>query len=233
MGAAPPNPWLVLIHQLPPKPAYLRVKVWRRLQALGSIPLKNSVYALPNTDEAREDLEWVLREIQKEGGEASLCEARPLDRLTDDEVRSLFLAARESDYRSLATDIRKFAHETFSTRSRSLSDDARSPTESALARFRNRPHRLLRLSRTGGRGRPPRRPRRAPLSGPTRGGESAAQHAPDRGRSEAHLGHPEGRPHRPHRLRLADPQGHRPRAGLQVRPRSRLLARPPRDPLLN
>jgi len=138
MEPAPPNPWLVLIHQLPPKPAYLRVKVWRRLQALGSIPLKNSVYALPSTDEAREDLEWVLREIQKEGGEASLCEARLVDGLTDDEVRSLFLAARESDYRALATGIRKFAHETFSTRSRSLSDEARSQTESALARFRKR-----------------------------------------------------------------------------------------------
>src|SRR5580765_1917694 len=29
--------WLLLIHQLPPKPAYLRVKVWRRLQGLGAI----------------------------------------------------------------------------------------------------------------------------------------------------------------------------------------------------
>ena len=62
--------WLLLIHQIPPKPGYLRVKVWRRLQALGAVAIKNSVYALPNTDEAREDFEWVLREIVKEGGEA-------------------------------------------------------------------------------------------------------------------------------------------------------------------
>ena len=27
--------WLLLIYQLPPKPPYLRVKVWRRLQTLG------------------------------------------------------------------------------------------------------------------------------------------------------------------------------------------------------
>jgi len=43
------------------------VKVWRRLQALGAVAIKNSVYALPNTDDAREDFEWVLREIVKEG----------------------------------------------------------------------------------------------------------------------------------------------------------------------
>ena len=34
--------WLMLIHQLPPKPAYLRVKIWRRLQALGAVAVKNS-----------------------------------------------------------------------------------------------------------------------------------------------------------------------------------------------
>ena len=37
-------PWLLLIHQLPAKPAYLRVKVWRRLQAIGATPLKNAVH---------------------------------------------------------------------------------------------------------------------------------------------------------------------------------------------
>ena len=89
-----PEPWLVLIHQLPPKPPYLRVKVWRRLQALGAVPLKNSVYVLPSTDDGREDFEWVLREIRKEGGEASLCEARLVEGLTDEEVRHLFLRAR-------------------------------------------------------------------------------------------------------------------------------------------
>ena len=41
--------WLLLIHQLPAKPAYLRVKVWRRLQALGAVAVKNAVYALPAT----------------------------------------------------------------------------------------------------------------------------------------------------------------------------------------
>ena len=30
-------PWLLLIHQLPPQPAYLRVKIWRRLQAMGAV----------------------------------------------------------------------------------------------------------------------------------------------------------------------------------------------------
>ena len=47
--------WLLLIHHLPPKPDYLRVKVRRRLHGIGAAPLKNSVYVLPHSDEALED----------------------------------------------------------------------------------------------------------------------------------------------------------------------------------
>ena len=50
---AGPDRWLLLIHQLPAKPAYLRVKVWRRLQALGAVAVKNAVYALPASDRRR------------------------------------------------------------------------------------------------------------------------------------------------------------------------------------
>jgi len=75
----------MLVHQLPPKPAYLRVKVWRRLQGLGAVSVKNSVYALPASAEAQEDFEWLLREIQEGGGEALVCEARIVDGMTDQE----------------------------------------------------------------------------------------------------------------------------------------------------
>lgn len=135
---APANPWIVLIHQLPPKPPYLRVKVWRRLQAIGSVPIKNSVYVLPNTDAAREDFEWILREIQQEGGEASLCEARLVDGLTDDEVQRSFLTARESDYRELGVEVRSFARDALPRRGAGIPDERRVQIEGGVARFRKR-----------------------------------------------------------------------------------------------
>ncbi|MGH7871808.1 MAG: chromate resistance protein ChrB domain-containing protein [Candidatus Binatia bacterium] len=94
--------WLLLIHQIPPKPDYLRVKIWRRLQRLGSVPIKNSVYVLPKSEQAQEDFQWVLREVTKSGGDASLCEARFVDGLTDDEVEELFRSARELEYREIS-----------------------------------------------------------------------------------------------------------------------------------
>lgn len=76
MAKAPRSPpWLLLIHQLPPSPAYLRVKIRRRLTRLGAIPLKNSVYALPYNDASLEDFEWLAREIVAEGGDVFLCAA--------------------------------------------------------------------------------------------------------------------------------------------------------------
>jgi hypothetical protein len=108
-GAHKPSPvadrWLLLIHQLPTKPAYLRVKVWRRLQALGAVTVKNTVYALPSNEQTQEDLEWLLKEIADGGGEALICEARLIDGLSDQEVRALFNLARDADYESLAKEV--------------------------------------------------------------------------------------------------------------------------------
>jgi len=54
--------WLLLIHQIPAKPAYLRVKIWRRLQGIGAVAVKNAVHALPMGEGTQEDFEWLLRE---------------------------------------------------------------------------------------------------------------------------------------------------------------------------
>jgi hypothetical protein len=101
-----PANWLLLIHQLPAKPAYARVKLWRRLQALGAVAVKNAVYALPAGAQAQEDFEWVLKEITEAGGEGMILEARLIDGLSDAEVRAMFNVAREADYRALAKELR-------------------------------------------------------------------------------------------------------------------------------
>lgn len=89
--------WLVLIHQVPPKPDYLRVKVRRRLQRLGAVALKNSVYVLPATRERMEDFQWLAKEIQGDGGEAIVCEAWFAAGIRDDELTAQF--SRECDRR--------------------------------------------------------------------------------------------------------------------------------------
>lgn len=96
------QPWLLLIHQVPPKPDYLRVKTRRRLQRLGAVPLKNTVYVLPNRAETVEDFEWLRGEIVAEGGDATLCIASLVAGLSDAEVEGLFRAERDTDYAEIA-----------------------------------------------------------------------------------------------------------------------------------
>ena len=90
--------WLLLIHQIPPKPDYFRVKVRRRLQRIGAVALKNSVYVLPDTDEATEDFQWLRRAIVDEGGEATLCTASFIEGMNDWEIESMFRAQSEAEY---------------------------------------------------------------------------------------------------------------------------------------
>jgi len=94
--------WLLLFHQIPPKPDYLRVKIGRRLQRIGAVPVKNSVYVLPDRDESLEDFQWVRAEVIDGGGDASICRAAFLDGLTDEQVEHLFRAARDVEYSEIA-----------------------------------------------------------------------------------------------------------------------------------
>jgi hypothetical protein len=125
----------MLLPQIPPQPSYFRVKVWRRLQALGAVAIKNSVYVLPNTDEAREDFEWIRREIVKDGGDATLCEARLIEGLRDDEVQASFHAARDADYGEIAEAARKLAAQLPRG---VVPADRRAPLELEVSRLRRR-----------------------------------------------------------------------------------------------
>ena len=89
--------WLLLIHQLPPKPDYLRVKVRRRLKGLCAVPVKHTVYLLPNTDEALEDFQWLRQEIESEGGSVLIAEAAFVEGISDEELDAMLMAERTGD----------------------------------------------------------------------------------------------------------------------------------------
>src|SRR5262245_52905407 len=95
--------WLLLLYFLPAKHAHARVQAWRRLQRIGAVSLKNSAYVLPHTAEAREDFEWIRREVVSRGGQAMLLEAHAPDAATRDDIVDTFRAARAQEFEGLAT----------------------------------------------------------------------------------------------------------------------------------
>ncbi|WP_242342891.1 chromate resistance protein ChrB domain-containing protein [Anaeromyxobacter terrae] len=150
-AARPEARWMLLIHQIPPTPAYLRVKIGRHLARIGAVAIKNSVYALPYDDETQEDFQWVLREVVKGGGDASIVEARFIEGLSDMQVIELFQTEREADFRHLAGQARAVAA-AFPHRG-VVPDDRRADLARQVARLRQRATELATIDFFGAPGR--------------------------------------------------------------------------------
>jgi hypothetical protein len=97
--------WLLLVHQLPPRPTSLRVRIWRKLQKLGAVSLKNSVYVLPAGDKTHEDFQWLKQEVESAGGEATVLRAASVEGATDDELVALFRGQRADEYARVTAEL--------------------------------------------------------------------------------------------------------------------------------
>jgi hypothetical protein len=100
-------PWLLLVFSLARKGASLRVTVWRKLQRHGALPLGNSGYFLPNTEENRERFEWLATAVRTEGGDASVLEVQSIDNCTFEQMKQRFSDARAEDYRGLLKELKR------------------------------------------------------------------------------------------------------------------------------
>lgn len=97
--------WILLIHQLPPKPTNLRVRIWRKLNNLGAVAIKNSVYVLPFNEKTHEDFEWLRQEIETAGGEANVFRAESIEGTAHEEIISIFRRERDRDFSKIAADL--------------------------------------------------------------------------------------------------------------------------------
>jgi hypothetical protein len=104
------------VFSLARKGASLRVTVWRKLQRHGALPLGNSGYFLPNTEENRERFEWLATAVRTEGGEASVLEVQSIDNCSFAQMKQRFSDARAADYRKLLKDLRNPASASRSSR---------------------------------------------------------------------------------------------------------------------
>jgi hypothetical protein len=129
---------LLLLVGLPPTPSSLRVRVWRRLRALGAVALKRSAYLLPDTPERYEDFQWLAQEIQRGGGDSTLIRVQQIENVSPADVSRLFHEPRDRDYRQLAVRYRKML-----PRLDGKSEATRARVHDALARL-SRDHRRIR-----------------------------------------------------------------------------------------
>lgn len=125
--------WLLLIHQIPKEPAYLRVKIGRRIARVGALGLKGSVYVLPRTDATAEDFNWIRKEILEGGGEATVAEAQLVQGLSDDELVARFQKAKDAEYAEPLVTARALRKRI--DRARSVSPETAAAFEAEIAKL--------------------------------------------------------------------------------------------------
>jgi hypothetical protein len=103
-GRTQQRDWILLIHQLPPKPTNLRVRIWRKLQRLGAVAIKNSVYILPANEKTQESFQWLKQEIESAGGEAAVFQAGSVQGATDKELVASFRKARDEEFAAVSAE---------------------------------------------------------------------------------------------------------------------------------
>jgi hypothetical protein len=136
----------MLVHQLPPLPSNLRVRTWRRLQELGAVAVKQSVYVLPDSPESREDFEWLKVEIEGAGGEAIVYAADHVDPAAETALIEQFRHVRQQAYTELAGEL----HRMQRTRGSQQRPAGRRPD---LGRYRERFAAIERVDFFGSAGR--------------------------------------------------------------------------------
>lgn len=103
--------WYLFIHQLPPKPMYLRAKVRKLLSQAGALPLKDSVYVLPLLPDRLPTLRQIAEVATGDGGDAFLWQGQFVEKPRDEELIKAFRDARDNDYAALVERVREWTDE--------------------------------------------------------------------------------------------------------------------------
>ena len=93
--------WLLLVIDLPSEPAYLRVKLGRRVQRFGAIGLKGAVYVLPDQREGLAAAARFREETVADGGQVTMLRAAVISGVSDGELERVFDRERRLEYAEL------------------------------------------------------------------------------------------------------------------------------------
>lgn len=99
--------WLLLLYQIPAKSDSERVRIWRGLQKMGAVQVKNSVAAVPNISFFRRVLVETAKDIDAKGGEAFITEGTFLFGLSNESLRQTYAMQLSAEFKSLAQEIRE------------------------------------------------------------------------------------------------------------------------------
>ena len=99
--------WLLLLYGLPTKRSAERVSLWRKLKKFGAVQLKSSAYVLPDAPTHYERFQWLSKQLQDAGGEATLIRVAQIEGMPSSQIVQMFNEARAAEYKELASTCRE------------------------------------------------------------------------------------------------------------------------------
>ena len=98
--------WLLLLYGLPTRRNSARVSLWRKLKKFGAVQLKTSAYLLPDQPANYERFQWLAKQIQDDGGDATLIRVAQIEGFSHRQIVELFSNARAREYKDLMESLR-------------------------------------------------------------------------------------------------------------------------------
>lgn len=93
--------WRTLIYQIPREPQKNRVAVWRKLKSIGALNVLQSIWILPESEEAKEEFRKIVEQINSNGGQSISCVTLIDDEGENKKLINQFNKEREEDYKEL------------------------------------------------------------------------------------------------------------------------------------
>jgi hypothetical protein len=98
------NKWLLLVYKIP-RDRPRCVSIWK-LKQLGAL-LRDSVWVLPATPQAREQFQWLASEIMEQGGEATLWLSEMEGASERADLEKSFSATTDAAYQDILGQLRR------------------------------------------------------------------------------------------------------------------------------
>ncbi len=103
--------WIVCCYTVPSDTSRHRVAVWRGLRKIGAVSPQQAVWVLPDLPPSRRALDRVKQLVDNAGGEIVLLRGEALDDATQARLETLYVDAREEEYREFLVECQRFIKE--------------------------------------------------------------------------------------------------------------------------
>lgn len=92
--------WIFFSYSLPAKPSKARVYAWRQLKKLGALSYQ-SFWVLPSSPERINELKKLCDSIKEFKGESLIIDGKVLSPEQEEQIRRIFVEARDEEYQEL------------------------------------------------------------------------------------------------------------------------------------